>query len=137
MGGGKIKEHGCHCVKLGPLSIVQNYVGGAAKIDEIDAVCKKWFDARRCIQLEGGSCFGFDLKTLDYTLVLEGMSHVVSCDGIKAMDETEDTIKCLYDLCLIDTNYALMILYMLEDITIDWTRLIVTEDDCPSCQDWT
>ena len=135
--GEKIKEHGCHCVKLGPLSIVQNYVGGAGKVDEIDAICKRWFDARRCIQLEGGSCFGYDLSTMDYTLVIEGMSHVVSCEQIPNLPNDAATNKCLYDLCLIDTNYALMILYMMEDITEDWTQLVVTEDDCPSCKDWT
>ena len=135
--GEKIKEHGCHCTKLGPLSIVQNYVGGAGKIDEIDAICKRWFDARRCITLPGGSCFNFDLATLDYTLVIEGMSHVVSCEQIPNLPGDVATNKCLYDLCLIDTNYALMILYMLEDVTEDWTQRIVTEDMCPSCVDWT
>ena len=117
--------------------MVQNYVGGAGKVDEIDAICKRWFDARRCIQLTGGSCFGFDLSQYDYTLIIEGLSHVLSCEGILQLGLDADTEKCLYDLCLIDVTYSEMILYGLEDVMVDWTSIVVTEADCPSCKDWT
>ena len=91
--GDQIKEHGCHCSKITQLSVVKNYLGGVAKIDEIDAVCKQWLDTRKCIQLEGGSCYAFDLTELDYTLVIEGMSHVVSCEAIQNLED-EDEAQC-------------------------------------------
>ena len=60
------------------------------------------------------------------------MSHVVSCEAIKGLeDEDEETKACLYDLCMVDTNYALMLLYMMEDIMEDFRSIVVTEDMCP------
>jgi hypothetical protein len=131
--GDKIKEHGCHCTKLSVLSIVENYVGGAGKVDNIDNQCKDWFEARRCTQLN--SCKGFNLKDYDYTLVIEGQSHVAYCEQIFDLGYTVEEEQCLYDICVIDSTYAMDVLYSLEDIYVDWTSIIVTEDMCPHCEE--
>ena len=130
--GEKIKEHGCHCTKLSVLSIVENYVGGAGKVDTIDNQCKDWFEARRCTQLN--SCRGFNLKDYDYTLVIEGASHVAYCEQIFDLGYTVEEEQCLYDICVIDSTYAMDILYSLEDIYVDWSSIVVTEDMCPHCE---
>ena len=129
--GEKIKEHGCHCTKLSVLSIVENYVGGAGKVDVIDNQCKDWFEARRCTQLN--SCKGFNLKDYDYTLVIEGLAHVAYCEQLFDLGYTPEETQCLYDICVIDSTYSLDILYSLEDIYVDWTSIVVTEDMCPHC----
>jgi|ERR1711879_9979 len=130
--GEKIKEHGCHCTKLSVLSIVENYVGGAGKVDNIDNQCKDWFEARRCTQLN--SCRGFNLADYDYTLVIEGQSHVAYCEQLFELGYTPEEEQCLYDICIIDSTYAINILYSLEDIYVDWDSIIVTEDMCPHCE---
>jgi len=129
--GDKIKEHGCHCPMLGPLSIVRNYVGGAGKLDEIDARCKNWFEARKCTGR--ASCLGLNLADYDYTLVIEGRSHVIYCEQLFDLNYADNVKQCLYDLCVIDANSAIDILYSLEDITVDWTSIVVTENECPHC----
>ena len=128
----KIKEHGCHCTKLSILSIVNNYVGGAGKVDIIDNQCRDWFEARRCTQQN--SCKGFNLKDYDYTLVIEGMSHVAYCEQLFDLGYSAEEVQCLYDVCVIDSTYSLDILYSLEDIYVDWTSIVVTENMCPHCE---
>ena len=44
---------------------------------------------------------------------------LISSCAVQSLSETSGTIQCLYDLCLVDTTYALMILYALEDL-LSW-----------------
>ena len=74
---------------------------------------------------------GFDY---DYTLVIEGASHVAYCEQIFDLGYTVEEEQCLYDICVIDSTYAMDILYSLEDIYVDWSSIVVTEDMCPHCE---
>ena len=103
-------------------------------------ICKHWFDMRKCVQLEGGSCYGYDLNQHDYTLVIFGMSHTLSCEAIPEMDlsdreDGEDIRPCLSDLCMIDTYYSEQILYALEDVPVDWEAIYGNQTLCPNCRD--
>ena len=50
-----LTTHGCWCSRLDPQN-TQNHAGSSKPVDEIDAICHRWLQSRRCLTLEGGSC---------------------------------------------------------------------------------
>jgi len=126
----KVQVHGCHCVRMGETTqLLVQYIGGPHTLDELDNLCKKYFDARKCIFLPGGDCYGAPQITLEseYQLVVNYTDGTFSCDLV--MD------PCLKAVCLIDVEYAALILALFEAIdTGDFTALVGSEELCPNCR---
>ena len=96
----KVQVHGCHCVRMGETTqLLVQYIGGPHTLDELDNLCKKYFDARKCIFLPGGDCYGAPHATLEseYQLVVNYTDGTFSCDLV--ID------PCLKAVCLIDVEY--------------------------------
>ena len=52
-----IVNHGCWCGKLNLFHPHYSFLGGSEPVDELDELCKDWFQTRHCNdKLEGGSC---------------------------------------------------------------------------------
>ena len=66
----QIQLHGCHCIRLGDYAFTVDYAGGSAKLDAVDKNCKQWHDARKCLGLQGGSCYNTLLGD-QYRMVLD------------------------------------------------------------------
>ena len=52
----QLLAHGCWCAKLN-LGHKNSVKLGGTPIDEIDQLCKLWITDRRCMRIEGGSCY--------------------------------------------------------------------------------
>ena len=119
----EIIEHGCHCIKLGQFGYVVDYAGGSATIDIVDSNCKKWKDARRCITLPGGSCYGITLTNEDYIVDIDYDNMLFDCTGIAD--------QCLRDLCLIDSEWAASIATIEAVAGGNFTAVAGSIDECP------
>ena len=54
-----IAQHGCWCAKLDKNNPFKEFLGGADPVDDLDEICKLWFQARNANdRLNGGFCLG-------------------------------------------------------------------------------
>lgn len=123
----EIINHGCHCIKLGQFGFIVDYAGGSSTIDIVDSNCKKWRDAKRCITLPGGSCYGIALTNEDYVIDIDYDNMLFDCTSIAD--------QCLRDLCLIDSEWAASIAAIESVASGNFSAIAGSIDECPKCTD--
>jgi len=106
-----IKTHGCQCNRF--KSRVDDY--GAEfdigePVDDLDSVCHKWYQARKCILKRGGHCFDQEEK---FYAVAGGFSTYF---GTYFDDECTANFdkECETEACYIDAYFALEIKNLLD-----------------------
>ena len=114
-----LTNHGCWCSKFSSqTSISKNIAKGGFPIDDLDIICKKWFQTRNCNKnLIGGSCYYQDDNFIDANLNYyyqiqrpnTGSSSTdFTCNAVN--QNTGRTFEnCEYDSCIIDLYYVNMI----------------------------
>jgi len=112
-----VLSHGCWCQKLDPNSD-HDFLGGHSAVDDLDAICKQWFTARRCNENhEGGSCVDYNQSN---------NSGFYQINGEKC--SKNDNNDCEQDTCKIDMEYASRVKNFLNTAG-NWNS--VTPNDCP------
>jgi len=113
--GINLKQHGCWCHKLDRYH--SDYVGGPKTLDDLDFICKQWFQTRRCLKLENGTCKD-STKNEFYTLVEQS-----NCDNKNAN-------LCSKDSCVVDVSFLEEISNFLKGQE-DWSVKLGSEEACP------
>lgn len=113
----QLLNHGCWCSKFNIYNSDQAALGGSTTSDEIDLICKKWAQARKCSK---NQCellpFPGDTYQIDYTT---GVSDAVC----------PDTDDCLSLSCQIDMFYMNQILDFQASLSTSFTP-----DTTPICE---
>lgn len=93
-----IPAHGCWCSKL-ESGASHDSLGGAA-IDDLDQICKSWFQARACILKEGpaGACNAYT-GAGTYDVQIEAAGTENTCLG-------NNSHACEQDACTIDAFFS-------------------------------
>jgi len=115
--------HGCWCTKLNPQHQLFPNTGGKA-VDDLDLICKHWFQARRCLTLEDGPCndktvYGKAWKKDFYTSSMQYKKTAPKILEIFADCPQSD--QCGRSICKIDAFYAnQMFVFFQKAKRIDW-----------------
>jgi hypothetical protein len=99
-------NHGCHCAKMHPQSQFLDYTGGQVALDDMDGLCGQYFNRKKCLTLEEGTCWGLDINNLGetYEVDVDTNSMTFSC-GSPFTQFDNATNACINDLCTLDTFY--------------------------------
>ena len=73
-----LSNHGCWCAKI--LNPEQEQLGGGNTVDELDAICKRWWLASSCIQSLEGACYRYDLNEYTNVLIESGATNSSECE---------------------------------------------------------
>ena len=100
-------------------------------MDELDNMCKRYYNSRRCIYLDGGKCSGLEnlhqLNAPEYELVVNHENGTFSCDLVN--DE------CLLDICKVDVEYVAQILGFFEALDAgEFEAKVGDSENCPRCE---
>ena len=121
----KTMSHGCWCKRISPTTKNMNMLGGSTPVDELDEICKDWFQAHVCTHHYLGGCYSqwyidkyryeafidvenrensycktLDDKREDYIL----REHTYN--GTEVKNNTNTFVPCEVDTCLIDLYYV-------------------------------
>lgn len=58
-----VLDHGCWCAKLDPFSDHED-LGGPQAVDDLDNLCKVWYQTCNCANIAQGVCENFEDDTL-------------------------------------------------------------------------
>ena len=127
-----IVNHGCWCAKLNLYHPHYRFLGGSEPIDDMDKLCKEWFQTRYCNDnLAGGSCSGVEigLSSRDYLMLGEYAIKISQNLGLTAVEESvcvEAADDCSNDTCLVDLHYIKKIIsfYAENRETFNTTEII-------------
>jgi len=112
----QILNHGCWCSRINALNAPEFYtgpqLGGANSQDDIDLLCKKWIDNRKCCSLNGGSCFN-EITEAAYNIAYTSSVHDATC--------SHNTNVCYIEACYIDTYYMKLIKNIIDAGEADFT----------------
>ena len=118
------KQHGCWCSKFQYADEFfdkkdNRNIGGAA-VDELDRICKLWFQMRNCNEkLLGGSCFSsldqnYFADNFYYQVQLNGVDSNFTCNSVN--QKTGRILeKCEVDSCLIDLKFVSLLADLLDN----------------------
>ena len=102
-------------------------LGGFNTIDEMDAICRDWQAARKCVFYPGGSCFGTDPNTVNsYQVSINALTREIDCSA------NQDGDQCSLDVCYIDALYIGFILGELDSVVGNFTSVPGSQESCPS-----
>ena len=99
--GTDISSHGCHCSRLSdtlgfPVTITFTH-------DDLDGLCREWFQARRCVSLSNGDCDGI----ADNSYTVQDSSGLV-CDAV------QNPTACSLATCQIDAHFVQLVQGLLK-----------------------
>ena len=125
----KLFNHGCWCSKLNPENSDNLTLGGPTAIDDLDKICKNWFQARRCIELDGGSCREYK-SAIGY-----GNNYSIRANDGCTSSNTGNALSenCIDDICQIDYYYATEIkrfVSAVDSVYFDEIRENKANDEC-------
>lgn len=128
-----VQNHGCWCSKIAGIN--SDFAGNA--VDAVDQFCKDWSSARRCNNLNGGTCPSALPIPDDYTLQKEDISGLaiynstLHGDGLTFSCDTSENLSddCKRDSCLIDAFYAQAIADHLAN-DANWSGEVKDSDFC-------
>ena len=106
--------HGCWCTRLDPTNENNIHFGGSKPVDEIDSICYRWVQSRRCLSLEGGTCEHISkdvFEDLEYDFDYENLTNV-TCNLNNLNDERD---VCLQDVCNLDIHFTKLIKIQIQN----------------------
>lgn len=104
----KIANYGCWC---GKMAAGRTKFGGIP-LDDFDYICRRWFQARHCLVLEGGTCTE-RIFSDNYSVTFNGGSIDESVEDHcypTSLIENEPERKCMMSICRVDHMYVNLLL---------------------------
>lgn len=122
----KTLQHGCWCKRISPYTKNMNQLGGSIPTDELDRICKDWFQAKVCTHYYLGGCYAqwfigryryetyIDAdnpedsycKSLEDDRVQPFTRIITHSNGTESQNITTIFNKCEVDNCLVDLYYT-------------------------------
>ena len=133
----QVMDHGCHCARFDPTS-QKSILGGNSYLDEVDRICRDWFQARMCMdKYERGSCYEQDADNYNYQIALlvdqdTGNPNNAICNTHNS-DLGLPYNDCEIDSCLVDAHYVKQIEEFLNS-NPGFAARVAVEGDCPTEQ---
>jgi hypothetical protein len=121
-----VLDHGCYCQRFDRTYTLANTLA-PKPVDQLDRICKKWAQMRRCNNIAGGSCAGYDMSN-NYTITQ-------TVDNAGAVQfECDNSDSCMDDSCVIDMTFGLEVLEFLES-NPTFTPSMTTVNECLASSD--
>jgi len=98
IGENEVGKHGCYCSVMDDAN--HEYATNGKTIDDLDYICRRWWESKHCTSLAAGSCQGVE--------TFAGKNFTFSSSGCANID------SCQNDHCMIDEFYARQIKEFLE-----------------------
>lgn len=133
----QVMDHGCHCARFDPTS-QKSILGGNSYLDEVDRICRDWFQARMCLdKYERGTCYEQDADNYAYQIALlvdsnNGNPNNAICNTHNS-ELSLPYNDCEIDSCLVDAHYVKQVEEFLNS-NPGFAARVATEGDCPTEQ---
>lgn len=133
-----MESHGCWCTKLNfDHSLFPNH--GGKPVDELDAICRRWFQARRCIHMEKGPCndltvYGKAWRKDTYSTIMTNViDKTVRPMLLEIAMDCDQADRCGKAVCKIDAHYANEVLVFFQKVkNVHWYDSNTEVDACKS-----
>lgn len=133
----QVMDHGCHCARFDPTS-KKSILGGNSYLDEVDRICRDWFQARMCLdKYERGTCYEQEADNYAYQIALLVDSNTGNPNNAICNTHNSELSlpynDCEIDSCLVDAHYVKQIEEFLNS-NPGFAARVAVEGDCPTEQ---
>ena len=129
-----ILDHGCHCARFDSLND-KDYLGGNQPVDQLDEICKNWYQARKCLNnFDQGTCQNLDNDGFNYEMQLSVDVNNKPTDVVCSTQNSQnnrDYNDCEYDSCLVDAFYVKQVAQFINENPGFTVQTVNDANDCP------